>query len=131
METAGSSETSATTCEKTMWNAKFIEVLRPYVYLHLSLRLTFNNSTFCPHTVFVCFVWIWEQTAIISLYSINWLVFIIGTVCLIRGTDWIFNYYLCVLYGSQNKQRLFPYTALTDWVYNRDGLFTARYGLDF
>ena len=32
------------------------------------------NSTFCPHSVFVCFVWIWEQTAIISLYSINWLV---------------------------------------------------------
>ena len=27
-------------------------------------------------TVFVCFVWIWEQTAIISLYNINWLVFI-------------------------------------------------------
>jgi hypothetical protein len=26
--------------------------------------------------VFVCFVWIWEQTAIISLYSVNWLVFI-------------------------------------------------------
>jgi len=22
---------------------------------------------------------------------------------------------LCVLQGSQNKQRLFPYTALTDW----------------
>jgi hypothetical protein len=36
--------------------------------------LTFNNSTSCPHTVFMCFVWIWEQTAIISLYSINWLV---------------------------------------------------------
>ena len=27
--------------------------------------LTFNNSTFCPHTVFMCFVWISEQTAII------------------------------------------------------------------
>ena len=27
--------------------------------------------------------------------------------------------HLCVLYGSQNKQRLFPYTALTDWFYNR------------
>jgi hypothetical protein len=38
--------------------------------------LTFNSSTFCPHSVFMCFVWIWEQTAIISLYSINWLVFI-------------------------------------------------------
>ena len=24
----------------------------------------------------MCFVWIWEQTAIISLYSVNWLVFI-------------------------------------------------------
>ena len=23
--------------------------------------------------------------------------------------------YLCVLYLSDNKQRLFPYTALTDW----------------
>ena len=38
--------------------------------------LTFNNSTFCPHSVSMCFVWIWEQTAIISLYNINWLVFI-------------------------------------------------------
>jgi len=26
---------------------------------------------FCPHNVFVCFVWISEQTAIISLYNIN------------------------------------------------------------
>ena len=36
--------------------------------------LTFNNSTFCPHSVFMCSVCISEQTAIISLYSINWLV---------------------------------------------------------
>jgi len=35
-----------------------------------------QKATFCPHSVFVCFVWIWEQTAIISLYSFNWLVFI-------------------------------------------------------
>jgi hypothetical protein len=38
--------------------------------------LTFSNSTFCPHSVFMCFVWVWEQTAIISLYNINWQVFI-------------------------------------------------------
>ena len=38
--------------------------------------------------------------------------------------------YLCVLCGSENKQRLFPYTALTDWFYNGEGLFTVRYGLD-
>ena len=37
---------------------------------------TFDNSTFCPRSVFMCFVWISEQTAIISLYNINWLVFI-------------------------------------------------------
>ena len=41
--------------------------------------LTFNNSTFCPHSVFMCFVWISEQTAIISLYNINWLVFVTET----------------------------------------------------
>jgi len=39
------------------------------------------NSTFCPHSVFMCFVWIWEQTAIITLYSINWLVCINETEC--------------------------------------------------
>jgi len=38
--------------------------------------LTFNYSTFCPHSVFMCFVWISEQTDIISLYNINWLIFI-------------------------------------------------------
>ena len=40
-------------------------------------HLTFSNSTFCPHSVFMCFVWIWEQTATCATYSINWLVFII------------------------------------------------------
>ena len=43
--------------------------------------LTFNNSTFCPHTVFMCFVWISEQTAIISLHNINLPVFITQMQC--------------------------------------------------
>ena len=43
--------------------------------------LTFNISTFCPHSVFMSFVWISEQTAIISLYNINWLVCITETEC--------------------------------------------------
>jgi hypothetical protein len=43
--------------------------------------LAFNNSTFCPQSVFICFVWISEQTAIISLYNINCLVFITETEC--------------------------------------------------
>jgi hypothetical protein len=42
--------------------------------LYVPPGLTFTNSTFCPHSVFIC-----------------------------------------VLCGSQNKQRLFPYTALTGW----------------
>ena len=29
----------------------------------------------------MCFVWISEQTAIISLYSINWLAFVTQTKC--------------------------------------------------
>jgi hypothetical protein len=37
--------------------------------------------TFCLHSVFFYSVWISEQTAIIFLYSINWLVFIIETEC--------------------------------------------------
>jgi hypothetical protein len=36
------------------------------------------------------FVWISEQAAIISLYSINWLVCITETECLLSGTDCIF-----------------------------------------
>ena len=39
----------------------------------------------------MCFVWIWEQTAIISLYNINWLVCITETECLLRGTDLVFK----------------------------------------
>ena len=58
----------------------------PVVTIRTS-SLTLNNSTFCPHTVFICFVWISEQTAIISLYNINWLVFITETAsvyCAVR-----------------------------------------------
>jgi len=123
----------------------------------------------------MCFVW--EQTAIISLYSIDWLVFIAETecvycavrstfyvlptqyiyvfcvdlrtnsdyftvqhwlvgfynrdgVCLLRGTFYILRsahtVYLCVLCGSENKQRLFHCTTLTDWFYNWDGVCLLR-----
>ena len=55
-----------------------LTVNRPVVTI-CTASLTFNNSTFCPHSVFMCFVWIWEQTAIISLYKINWLGYITET----------------------------------------------------
>ena len=70
--------------------------------------LTFNNSTFCPHSVFMCFVWISEQTAIISLYSINWLVFITDTNCLMR-TDQFTTHTLSSLTNlDQNPPHLSP-----------------------
>jgi hypothetical protein len=40
----------------------------PPVVTIFTASLIFNSSTFSPHSVFMCFVWIWEQTAIISLY---------------------------------------------------------------
>ena len=91
---------------------------------------TFTNSTFCPHSVFVCFVWIWEQTAIISLYNINWLVFITNTQCVysaVRNESLYIilrSAHTVCLCGSENKQRLFPYTALTGF-YNREGVYCA------
>ena len=95
--------------------------------------------------VFMCFVWISEQTAIISLHKINWLVFITETECVysavrtgslckavwdssLKPTGHVMHHqfniqqlhvlpalYLCVLCEFQNKQPLFPYTALTYW----------------
>ena len=50
-----------------------------------------KTSTFHPQSVFMCFAWISEQTAIVSLYSfIDWFYTRDG-VCLLRGTDWIFK----------------------------------------
>jgi hypothetical protein len=42
----------------------------------------------------------------------NWLVFITETDCVYWAVR---TGSLCVLCGSENKQRLFPYTTLTDW----------------
>ena len=56
----------------------YCSVRTGYLY---TASLTFNNPTFCPRSVFMCFVWIWEQTVIISLYNINWLVCITETEC--------------------------------------------------
>jgi hypothetical protein len=49
--------------------------------LYLPLDLTFRCCTVWPQSDFMCLVWISEQTAIISLYGIKWLVFITETEC--------------------------------------------------
>ena len=61
----------------------------------LNFHLRVINSA---HTLFMCFVFISEQTATSATYSINWLVFITEMKCLQRGTDWIFNLLTGVLH---------------------------------
>ena len=70
------------------YNCAFESFLKTQWSLDVTPGLTFTNSTFCPHSVFVCFVCICEQTAIISLYNIDWLVRVTETECLLRGTYW-------------------------------------------
>ena len=50
--------------------------LKPTMYHQFNIQQVYVLPT---QTVFMCFVWISEQTAIISLYSINWLVFVTDT----------------------------------------------------
>ena len=66
----------------------------------------------------MCFVWISEQTAVISLYNINWLVFITEMECVYCAvrTGCLYIIQVMCFYGSENKQRLFPYTALIEWL---------------
>jgi len=74
------------------------------------LGLTFDISTFCPHSVYMCFVWIWEQTAIISLCSINWLVCITKAECVYwavrTGCLYIIhvNLFKCLTQSNKCKQ---------------------------
>jgi len=51
-------------------------VLLTYWLLDVATGLTFNNSTFCPHSICMCIIFISEQTATFALCNINWLVFI-------------------------------------------------------
>jgi hypothetical protein len=91
------------------------EVIPHHIAHWFTLRADRLNAVFCPHSAFVRVVWISEQTAIISIYSMNWLVFITETECVYCAVRSVHTVHLCVLCGSQNKQRLFPYTAWTDW----------------
>jgi len=64
----------------------------------------------------MCFVWIWEQTAIISLYSINWLVFITDGMCLLRGTDWIYIDGRFMLQEARMSSSVHKFAYVTDFL---------------
>jgi hypothetical protein len=82
-------------CSETQW------------LLYVPPGLTLTNSTFCPQSVFMCFVWISEQRAIISLYSINWLVFITETECVYCAvrTDSLYIKQICFVFKRLNSNK--------------------------
>jgi len=84
------------------------------------------HSTFCPRSVFMCFVWIWEQTAIISLYNIDWLVFMTETECVycaVRSTFYVLPTQ-CVYVFCVDLRTNSDYFTVQHWLvvfYNSDG----------
>ena len=74
--------------------------------------LTFSNSTFYPHSVFMCFVWIWEQTAIIALHSINWLVFITEMECVYCAVRTRSFYINLILSRAEVNENLYVQTQI-------------------
>jgi len=116
-----------------------------------------QSSPLTTH-VFICFVWISEPTAIISLYSINWLVLYkrdltlystVVSICTARWSLYVphgghymyhqFNiqqfsvlptqciYVFCV--DLRTNSDYFSIRYKLNGFCNRDGVFTARYGL--
>ena len=75
--------TAATIC--TAQRSLYIPHSGRYMYRKVvticTTSLTFTIPRSAHTAVFMCFVWIWEQTAIISLYNINWLVLTTATEC--------------------------------------------------
>ena len=82
----------------------------------------------------MCFVWIWEQTAIISLYSINWLVFITETECVYCAvrTGYLYriyfkfslswgykSIYVWYIYAETKFQNLNSYSQMGRNIWNR------------
>ena len=65
----------------------------------------------------MCFAWISEQTAIISLYSINLPVFITKAEGFLRGTNWIFksDRYSFVLKGLKACMQGRDWNVLCSW----------------
>ena len=57
-----------------------LALLGAHHIFHVS-RIRVKNSTFRLHSIFMCFVWISQHTAIISLYSINLMVSVTETNC--------------------------------------------------
>jgi hypothetical protein len=89
-------------------------LLKVHWSLYVRPGITFNNSTFCPYIVFMCFVRISGQTAIISLYSINWLVFMTemeSVYCAVRA-EYLYIIQTNLSWLKVMKKDIITYTSL-------------------
>ena len=64
-------QTSSNTSQFLIHCRQLILTLQSPVVISCTTSLTFINSTLCPTQCIMCFVWISEQTAVISLQGIN------------------------------------------------------------
>jgi len=87
-----------------------------YVYHVLEHGGTLNFATKCIYVV--CMElgtnsdYFTVQHQVVGFHNRDGVCLLRGTFCILRSARTV---YLCVLYGSENKQRLFHCTALTDW----------------
>jgi len=75
-------------------NSLQVNLLKPTGYV-MHQQVNHSTTVRSAHTVFMCFVFIWEQTSTCATYSINWLVFIAEMK----------SVYSAVRTGSLNKAR--------------------------
>jgi hypothetical protein len=91
------------------------------IYLYIRPCVTFRESTFCPQSVFMCFVWISEQRAVFFPPHVAVTNFINNRgLYLLRSTGWIFTYDRLVLSLDGRSMALvvsrWPFTAENrDW----------------
>jgi hypothetical protein len=83
-------------------------------------RLNIPKILRSAHTVYLCFVWIWEQRLFPCSTLSGWFnnrdgVFTARYGLNIYHSTILRSAHTVYLCGYHNKQRLFPYTVLTDW----------------
>jgi len=69
------------------WQICYTSTLSGSMIALCTASLTFNNTAFCPHSLFMCFVWISVQRGIISLNNINTTFFVMDADCVLSEAE--------------------------------------------
>ena len=79
-----------------------------YMYRTVVTICTAQWSLYVPHSGHYMY------RTVVTICTAQWSLYVPPGLTFNNST-FTHTVYLCVLCGSENKQRLFPYTALTDW----------------